>query len=269
MHRLYPALLIIILIVCGACLVKGCSTPQPKRYTIARDNTWYPMHLMGKEKNLQGFCDDLIYAIAAKEGLKVTIINESSNNLMLGLDNGTYDLAVSFLFPNPSLKEYYDFSDPFYYLGPVLVLPEDSKITSLEQMQNKVIGIKNESSTVFDVVNYPSIIIVPYESMVFALESLGNGHIDGVIMPLIPAFIYTTSFYKGKLKIGTPPLTQEGLRIVATVESDGDKFIKIFNKGLQEAKETGIYDALLLKWDLFNPETLKTSSRAAATAAPS
>lgn len=256
MKTVFLSILCCLLLVSFGLFVKSCGKPPVKLLYIARDTTWYPWKLMGKEKSLQAFTDDLIFLIADKEKYKVEIVNESTSNLMTGLDNQIYDVVIAPTLPTSSLKVWYVFSDPIFLVGPVLIVREDSQVKTLDEMQNKVIGIQSGSQFLFDIDKYPSVILVPYDSMVFALESLEAGHIDGVVMENVPAYIYTTSFYKGKLKVITAPLTKEGLRLIAVLGTYGQKFLDDFNKDLKEAKEDGNYEKLLKKWDLFNPEKL-------------
>ena len=52
----------------------------------------------------------------------------------------------------------------------------------------------------------------------------------------------------------TPPLTQEGLRLVTLKNEKGQQLIDAYNEGLDRLKEAGTYDKLLEKWGLINPE---------------
>lgn len=241
--------------------IKSCGSPasSSKVYRIARDLTWYPGRAMGKQNNLLAFTDDLIFHVASEEKLRIELISNLTNNLFVGLDNGNFDAIVSSMLPTPISREDYVFSDPFFLIGPVLVVAKGNAVSTLSDMENKIIGIQNGSSMVYDIDKYPHISITPYDNILLALESLSRGHIDGVILDVIPAHIYISSLYSDKLKIATLPLTKEGLRMVSRLDREGEKFITLFNDGLKKAKESGAYDALLKKWTLFNPEKTEDS----------
>lgn len=235
--------------------IKSCSSPPPSKvYRIGRDLNWYPGRAMGKQNNLLAFLDDLIFLVANEENLHVELTSSFASNLFKGLDNHAFDAIVSSVLPTPVSREDYVFSDPIFLLGPVLIVPKNSKIATLTEMENKIIGIRSGSSVVFDVERFPNIDIISYDNVLIALDSLTRGNIDGVILDLIPAQIYVTSLYKNQLKIVTDPLTKEGLRLVAVKNPEGTHFIEIFNKGLKEAKTSQAYNALLKKWGLFNFE---------------
>jgi polar amino acid transport system substrate-binding protein len=243
-------------------LVYTCSSSEKKiaktSYTIARDLNWAPLQLMGKERNMRAFSDELILAIANKMHLKVVLVPAIYSNLMDGLDEEKYDGVFSVLLPNVVNQTHYFFSDPYYLLGPVLVVPQSSTITSLEQMKGKIIGIQNGSSSIYNVEHYPSILILPYDNMSMALNDLANNKIDGVIMESWPAHVYIESFYKDQLKIVTSPLTNTGLRLVTLRKPEYRHLIESFNEGLIELKKEGEYDRILNEWGLFNSEIKPT-----------
>lgn len=248
--------LLIVLILIG--LVRSCTSGEKKivksSYKIYRDPNAAPLLLMGKERNMRAFSDELILAIANKANLKVSINAENYKNLFEGLDAGKYDAIVSLLTPNVINQSRYYFSDPFYLLGPVLIVRQDSKANSLAQMEGKIVGISAGSTSAYNVDNYPSILIIPYDNVTMALDDLTNNKIDGLIMEAWPANVYTHGFYGTKLRVASSPLTKEGLRLVTLRKQEYAYLIESFNEGLIDLKKDGEYDKLLEKWSLFNTD---------------
>lgn len=242
-------------------LFRSCSVKKVdfshRAFRVARDYSMMPLQLTGKGLNMRAFSDDLLLGIAKEENIKIDILSTQANNLLSGLDFGSYDGILSLLQPNVANEEKYHFSNPYYLLGPVLVVRNSSQVTSLEQMSGKIVGIKNGSSSVYDVERYPAVLLVTYDNMSIALEDLISNKIDGVILDVWTAYVYIQGFYKGLLKIATPPLTKLGLRLVARNEPYADFLIERFNKGLEVLKANGTYDVLLHKWGLFDTELKK------------
>jgi polar amino acid transport system substrate-binding protein len=231
--------------------VRSCffSPPPVKHlYRIARDNTWYPLDLQGKEKNMQAFTNELFLAIAKMEGFQLEIIN--SDAPMVVLNQGMYDGVLSALSPDSTNQDKYYFSDPFYLLGPILVVRSTSNINSLQQMKGKTIGVMTGSSLSFNLDKYPSLLITSYDNVIAALHDVELDLIDGVVLDRFIAYAYTTGIYAKKLKIVSVPLTNKGLRVVTRHEPDYEEFIKRFDAGLKETKRSGLYDQLLIKWNL-------------------
>lgn len=233
-------------------LIPACSSPT-KVYRIARDNSWYGMGLMGKERSLMAFVDELLQNIAQDEKVKLEIIEASNRDLFVGLGQGLYDAVISNMLPTPIKREEYDFSEPLFLLGPVLVVPKNSSISNLVEMEHKSIGIQRSASLVFNMERFPNLTVIPYDNLITALENLGAGQLDGVIMDVVPAYIFISSLYKDHLKIATAPLTLDGLRIISLANNKGENVMGWVDHGLKEAKDNGTYDRLLKKWGLFNP----------------
>jgi polar amino acid transport system substrate-binding protein len=250
---MYKFISLALLTLCLFVFAASCSRPEKKLRVIARDPSWYPLNLMGKENNLLGFTDELLYAIAKEEDLTIELVVTSDSTLLSGLDHGRYDGIITSLTPSLEYEKDHIFSEPLYLLGPVLVVPMSSTIDSLSGLENKMVGIQRGSATAFDTVRFPSVGITQYDNLLMALDMLTKRNIDAVIMKAIPAYVYTQSFFRTTLKIATTPLTSEGLRLMMNNDSDDDKFMKRFNDGLKRLKENGSYEALTKKWGIYNP----------------
>lgn len=251
--RMAIVLVLAILAILG--LFRACSGGAPSddhEFHIASDNTWYPLQLYDKERNMQAFTNEMLLAIAKQQKIHVKLFVAGPDNLFMGLNNGQFDGVLSSLQPNSTNRELYVFSDPFYKVGPVLIVRETSTAKSLADMEGKIIGIRTGSSVVFNIEQYPEIIIRSYDNALLALMDINRNVIDGVILDALTAYIYTSGLFAKQMKIVGPPLTDIGLRLL-TRHSEAE-LIKHFNAGLKAIKEDGTYDQLVLKWGLFNPE---------------
>lgn len=254
-------ILIAIFLVWGA--VRSCSAMNQfgpnYTFTIARDPSWYPLNLMGKDKSITGFTDELLFAIAEEQNFKVEIVSAPSGILFDELEEGDFDAVISTLAPTALTMQKFQFSHPYFLVGPVLIVPMESKVTSLQELDNKTLAVKRGSHIIFDISQH-KVSFSPYDSMTVAFEDLQNDHIDGIVMPLLPAYTFTQLFYPGTLKIATAPLSNEGMRVITLRSHEGQVLVELFDKGLQELKKSGAYDKILKKWGLFNPEILQKKS---------
>lgn len=226
-------------------------------YVIARDPTWYPLNLMGKEKTVLAFTSDLLLTIAKRRMVKIEVISVSSNYLFEGLNEKDYGAVISSLPPNALNNQFYNFSNPFFYVGPVLIVPNNSDINSLDGMNRRVIGVRRDASVSFNITQYNAY-YKPYDSMTMAFDDLYSDRIDGIILPVMQAYTYIDTFHKGRFKVVTSPLDDQGLRLVTRQTYLSEFLIEEFNQGLQELIDDGTYQALCDKWGLINP--LKVSN---------
>ena len=59
--------------------VTSCSSPEPaapKTYRVVRESSWYAVNLYGKEQNVTAFTDELLEAVAKKEGFTMGLTTE-------------------------------------------------------------------------------------------------------------------------------------------------------------------------------------------------
>lgn len=251
---------IALMTVCSLLLIWGgvraCSGPTiPSKshlFLIARDPSWYPLNLLGKEKTVQAFTSDLILTIAKNRGVRIELKNVSSNYLFEGLNEEEYNAILSSLQPNALNNQYYNFSNPFFFVGPVLIVPEKSNIKTLTGMSDNTIGITRGSELSYNLTKYNAY-YKPYDNLTVAFEDLTRDRIDGIILPVLKAYSYIETFHKGKFKVITSPLDDKGLRIVARKSLHSEFLIEEFDKGLQEIIQDGTYQALCDKWGLINP----------------
>ncbi len=238
-------------------LLRGCSAGpylEKKTYQIGRDSAWYPLDLRGREKAVVGFSNDLMDAIGKQEGFKAIVFEVGANALLDGLDIGNYNGVLSSLTPNPMNKKKYAFSDPFYLVGPVLIVREKSTIKSVKEMTGKILGIESGALQVFNIREPSDVVIIPYATAAKALENLDNGVIDGVLLDALKAYVWVEGFYAGRLKVATSPLTDKGLRLITLSRPEYLKWIEEFNEGLKKVRKEGIYEQLIQKWDLIDTE---------------
>ncbi len=232
----------------------GREMVDANRYVIGIDSSWYPLNLHGKERRMLGFVRELLSEIADEEGFEVRYIEVGPHTLVEGLDRGSYQGIVSSMVPNPYTRSRYIFSDPFYLVGPVLLVREDQDVRSLEDLSGKIVGLQSETLRVFSTAEHPRILFVPYDRPWILLENLMNYTIDGVIMDALVSHVYTQGYYRGSVKIATAPLTDKGLRLVALTDPRSVSLVYRFDQGLDKLKQSGRFDELLLKWEIIDTE---------------
>lgn len=250
-----PLLLFFLVLFTGYFLFKTFTHEEfdrNKTFRIARDPNLYPISLMGKERNLSAFVNELIFKIAEDSHIKVRVVNVSFNLLYDELTARNVDAILTTAAPNPTNRPSFLFSNPLFELGPVLVTTQVSKFATIDDLIGKNVGIRRGDSIQLDE-SGQGVLFVQYDSYIEALEDLERNRIEAVFMPASAAYTYTHVFYPGKLKVATAPLREEGLRIQSPKSLDNHFFIEIFNKGLKKAIDDGSYDTLLIKWGLINP----------------
>jgi polar amino acid transport system substrate-binding protein len=224
------------------------STP----YVIARDATWYPLQLLGKEKNMLAMSNDLLFNIAKQEHIHIELLSVPAGPLFHGLESGQYDGILTALRPTVENERYYYFSQPFFSFSPVLILNKNTSIT-ISQMTGKTLGILSGTNFAFLYADdFSDLQVHYYDNPTHAITDLARGVIDGIVLDLFTAYAYASGPYVESLYMVAPPLSSEGLRLVTLKSERTKRLIDSFNTGLKRIKEEGTYKSLLSKWELPN-----------------
>jgi polar amino acid transport system substrate-binding protein len=232
-------------------LLAACGTDHGNgRYTIAYDPAWFGVELMGQQNNVTGFSRDLLKEIGKQKKIKLSFVAMSWDTLIPNLKAKQYDVMLSPLYPYVFNQTYFTFSAPYLLTGPVLILPIDSKATSIADLSGSEIAVLPDGSGVFYLEKNPEILIRNYDSIPDALNDVAAGTIEGAAFDILIASAYCNNIYHDTLKIVGPPMDDSGLRLIVLEQSPPSDLIKTFDEGLVKLKTSGTYRKLLEKWSL-------------------
>lgn len=232
-----------------AFIVLGACSSSPQTYKIGIDPTWFPLDVINKEPYILAFSTELLQKIAHLKHVEFERVTVSWDNLLEGLKKRQYEGILSSLEPYGFNLEKYQFSENFLNTGPVLVMRENATKSEVDTLYEKEIAAFSQNDEQLLMQKYPDAIVRMYDSLQKALVDLSIGNLDAVLIGYLQAFSYVNDIYHEKLKIVSSPLNNEGLKLV-TLAKDQQKFIQLFNEGLNELKKNGEYDELLSKWKL-------------------
>ncbi|MCB1115314.1 MAG: transporter substrate-binding domain-containing protein [Chlamydiia bacterium] len=238
----------ILMIAVLATLFVSCAT-KGKTYRIGIDPSYYPAQFSGKEANVYAFSKELLRAISAEEGVFFETVGMSWDNLVFGLKDKKYEGILSAMTPRIHLERTYRFSESFLSTGPVLVVRKGIKVSHVNHLKGKEVGVSSLNSEALLIEKYPGVEVHYYTSVPDSLDEIIAQQIDGILIDAIPASSYVRGLYFGQLSIATPPLNDEGLRLVTPVGEEKE-LVEVFNRGLEKLRSNGTYDKLLKKWEL-------------------
>ncbi len=243
MERFFSLFLITLMTLCS------CSSSSNGDRRVGVDATWYPLDFGVRDNNITAFSTELLTEIGKVEKIPFVKVTVNWNDLMEGLQKNKYEAILTSMPPYIFNEKLFDFSNIYLALGPVLVVPVTSKIDGLNQLNGKEIGIVSGSASISLLEKSNGVLIRYYESIPQALNDVLLGVIDGAMVGVLSASAYCRDLYQGELKIATPPLNDEGLRLV-TKHNGAPDLIKKFNAGLEKIQKNGAYANLQKKWGL-------------------
>ncbi|MFD2046240.1 transporter substrate-binding domain-containing protein [Ornithinibacillus salinisoli] len=211
------------------------------KLTFAASGEFKPFSYM-EGTEMIGYDIAVAEAIADKLGLEVVQEKAKFDGIVTGVKQGRYDIAVASHTITDERLEEVDFSDPYYYSGPVIYTRADSDIQSAADLDGKEISVSRGSTYVEMAEEYTDN-IPKVDSDVVALQSLASGHHDAVITDDITG---QTAIENG-LEIENRGQLGVSEQAVA-VAKENEVLLEAINEALQELKESGELAELSKEW---------------------
>ncbi len=200
-----------------------------------------------KGSDIIGFDIDLVNALAEKTGYEVEIQDMDFNSLIPALQAKQIDIVLSGMTPTPEREENVDFSDIYYSANHMIVSPKDKEIKTIEELEGKTIGvqlgsIQEEKAT--EISKEVDLKIENRNKISELVQEMKSGRFDAAIIEDKVAEGY---FAKDDQLTGfTLESTEEAGSAIAFQK--GSEYTKEFNDALNEMKENGELDELIVKW---------------------
>ena len=237
-----------VLVLLALCCLAG--NASAKDVVFAVDATYPPMEMVDANKNVVGFCPELVMAIGKAAGFTPVLKNTAWDGIFAGLSAGKYDAIASSVSITPERQQTMDFSDPYFEVQQGVVLPKDSTVTTLAELAGKKVASQMGTTGYFVCKKIEGAEAKPYDEIGLAVEDLYNGRVDAVIAdaPVASDYALQNEQYSKKLTLAfmVPSETPEYLGFA--VNKGNTEIAELINKGLAAIKANGEYDAIYAKW---------------------
>lgn len=214
---------------------------------VAMEGVYPPFNFKEKSGELAGYDVDVARLVAGKLGVKVEFVTTEWASILAGLASKKYDVIISQVGINPKRERVFDFSTPYIYSAPMLILRKDDKNnwTSLEQLKGKRVGAGQGSVYEMQLKAVPGIEVKGYPAAPENLQDLALGRIDAALNDsLITAYLLKTT--KLPIKAGSRVGSVERMGI--PFQKGNPEFKAALNKALAEANADGSLKAISMKW---------------------
>lgn len=202
-----------------------------------------------KGDEIIGFDIDLINALAEKLGYEIEVQDLDFNSLVPALQAKQVDLVLAGMTPTEKRKESVDFTDVYYTAKHMIVSLKDNKITTVEDLEGKTLGVQLGSiqeGKAEEIAEEVKITIEDRNRIPDLIQELKAGRIDAAIIEDTVAKGY---FEKDKelegFTLSEEEADEAGSAIAFPKESE---YTEDFNKALNEMIENGELEKLIVKW---------------------
>lgn len=222
------------------------SNAADKELLIGTDTSFMPFEFQ-KDGSYVGFDVDIWAAAAKIMGVKYKLQPMDFSGLIPALQTHNLDGAFAGITIKDERKKVVDFSQPYYESGLSVLVRNDSKLASSNQLDTVKIATKQATSSVdYLKAHAAKAEVSSFPNIDNAFLELQSGRVDAVVFDTPVVAYYAASAGKGTTKVLAPPLASGEFYGFAFPK--GSDLTPKFDAALKTMKENGEYKAIFEKW---------------------
>lgn len=227
------------------------TTVEPGKLIMTTNAAFPPYEMTTDDGDYEGIDVEIAGAIADKLGLELVIDNKDFDAALLAVQGGeAADMVMAGVTVTDERKAVMDFTDSYASGVQVVIVPEDSDIASIDDMQGKMIGVQRGTtgdlycSDTVENGGFGAENVTPYPDGLTAVQALMNGQVDCVVIDNAPAQEFVAA--NPGLKILDTEYANEDYAI--GVAKGNTQLLDALNTAIAELKADGTIQAILDKY---------------------
>lgn len=218
---------------------------------VAMNAEFAPFEFMDANQKPQGFDVDLVQALAKQGNFQVEIQHKPWDSLFPALANGDIDVIASAVTITDDRKKTMDFSEPYYQIKQVVLVPATKKIANMEDLKKMPkVGVVTGNTGDFaaqKIFGATSPNIARFENVTLLIKEVENGGVDAAISDsaVVANYIKNNSD-KGFTMVEVPDFDVENYGLVVR-KGDAETLAKL-NDALKAIRENGEYKQIESKY---------------------
>ena len=206
-------------------------------------------YLNPETNKVEGFDVDLAKAVAERifgDPEKVEFVEAISANRIPYLEQGKADVIFSTMTANEDRAKQIEFSDTYYVAGQSLLVPINSSIASIKDLDGKTVGtVKGSTSEKNIAAKAPSAKIELFDAYAAAVQAMDAGRVEAVTTDDIILYGFQRNS-PDKFKVVGGQFTQEPY--AAGIKKGNTELLAEVNATLRDLKQTGKWAEIYKKW---------------------
>ncbi|WP_296948807.1 transporter substrate-binding domain-containing protein [uncultured Massilia sp.] len=215
---------------------------------IALEGTYPPFNFRDtKTGQLAGYDVDVARLVAGRLGVKPEFVTTEWGAILAGLGAGKYDVIVSQVGINPRRQQAFDFSSPYTYSSPQLIVRNNERndYKRLEDLKGRKVGVGQGSVYEQQVRAVPGITVRSYPAAPENLQDLAFGRIDAALNDgLMVAYLLKHS----QLPIRAGARVGAVERMGVAMRKGNPQLLAAIDKALADARADGSLKQISMKW---------------------
>ena len=208
-------------------------------------NATFPPYEYYDGDTVVGIDAEICQAIADKLGLKLEIQDMDFSSLVAAVQSGKIDISAAGMTVTEDRLKNVDFTDSYSTGVQVVIVPEDSDIQSVDDMEGKLIGVQDATTGhIYCSDDFGDENVIPYNSGAMAVQALKDGKVDCVVIDQQPAKSFVEA-NEGLKILDTEYVTED---YAIAVAKDNTALKDAINAALKELKDDGTIQSILDKY---------------------
>ena len=246
--------------ICFVCLMSfclcGCTLSRTQKEELPKlvigGTNYSPYFFQNMDGKYEGIDVDIAAEACKRMGYAPVFQEVELEERFQLLEEGKVDCLWSCL--NIESSEAVLWTEPYLYTQRVVVVPESSKMQTLEDLKGKKVAVLSGSSSENIVINglnpnFPEIKqLVSYNSLENAFMAMRKNYVDAVIGHESSMMVYTEE-YENQYRYLHVSLRSEALGVAFAKEKDSAVMEKM-NHVIEEMREDGTMKAIIQKYGL-------------------
>ena len=226
------------------------TTVTPGTLTMSTNAAFPPYEMTADDGSFEGIDIEVAQAIADKLGLKLQVDDMDFDAALLAAQTGKSDMIMAGVTVTEDRLTVMDFSDTYASGIQVVIVPEDSDITSIDDLVGKAIGVQRGTtgdlycSDTVENGGFGAENVTPYPDGLTAVQALMNGQVDCVVIDNAPAQEFVAA--NPGLKILDTEYANEDYAI--GVAKGNTALLDAINGALAELKADGTLQSIVDKY---------------------
>ncbi|MEE0800047.1 MAG: ABC transporter substrate-binding protein [Gemmiger sp.] len=215
------------------------------KLTMSTNAAFPPYEMTTDSGDFEGIDVETAQAIADKLGLELQIDDMDFDSALLAVQQGKSDIVMAGVSVTDDRLAVMDFTDSYATGIQSVIVPENSDITSIDDLAGHLIGTqRGTTGWLYCTDDYGEDSVVAYDDGLTAVRALNNGQVDCVVIDNAPAQEFVAS--NPGLKILDTNYVEEDYAI--GVAKGNTAMLNAVNNALKELKADGTLQAIVDKY---------------------
>lgn len=211
---------------------------------VMATNAEFPPYEYREEDEIIGIDAEVAALIADKLGMELEIEDMAFDSVLAAVQSGKADIAMAGITVTEERQMTVNFTDPYTTATQMIIVAEDSDITSPDDLTGRTIGVQLGTTGDIYADDIEDATVERYNKGFEAVQALMQGKIDAVIIDGEPAKVFVSQ--NEGIKLVDEAFTEEEYAIA--IAKDNDELLEKVNTALNELKEDGEFQKVVDKY---------------------